>query len=235
MTSATNPGDLRAAYGDAGGGWSRARRIAVIFGAMLSGIALGSTLWWTSPHIVTTVVGSALGPGLLDDALAVSAVALAASLTAVLCLRVVWAREREAGRLLAELEARTRDLDASQDELRQLARFVSHELRQPLAALGIWTELLKSRCSPDADEQVCRYLREISVTVHRIGALIAVQSSASQHARAMDPLHAAAGPHIADGPRAAEARGVEVLRTVETGRGERSAALPRAANDQRTR
>jgi signal transduction histidine kinase len=180
------PGELHVARGDAVGG-SRVRRFTVIFGAVASGIALGSTLWWMAPRMLATVLGGAVGSGRLDDALAVAAVVVAASLTAVLCMRVVWAREREASHLLAELEARTRDLDASREELRQLARFVSHELRQPLAALGIWTELLKSRCAPNGDEQVGRYLREISVTVQRIGALISGQP-ASQHARAIDAV-----------------------------------------------
>ena len=60
-------------------------------------------------------------------------------------------------------------------ELCKLASFLSHELRQPLGALHIWTELLETSYGEDLDERGRRYLREIGGAARRIADMVAAQ------------------------------------------------------------
>ena len=70
------------------------------------------------------------------------------------------------------VEALTRELRETQAEVRRLRAFLSHGLRQPMAALTIWAELLNAKQSAALDEQGRRYLRELTASVHRIAAML---------------------------------------------------------------
>jgi signal transduction histidine kinase len=60
-------------------------------------------------------------------------------------------------------------------ELCQLASFLSHELRQPLGALHIWTELLETSYGEELDERGRRYLREIGGAARSIAEMVSAQ------------------------------------------------------------
>jgi light-regulated signal transduction histidine kinase (bacteriophytochrome) len=77
------------------------------------------------------------------------------------------------------VEALTRELRETQAELRRLRAFLSHGLRQPMAALTIWAELLNAKQSAALDEQGRRYLRELTASVHRIAAMLASEMQAT--------------------------------------------------------
>ena len=82
------------------------------------------------------------------------------------------------------VEALSRELRETQAELRRLRAFLSHGLRQPMAALTIWAELLNAKQASALDEQGRRYLRELTASVHRIAAMLAseVQGASSSAA-----------------------------------------------------
>ena len=79
----------------------------------------------------------------------------------------------------ASVEALTRELRESQAELRRLRAFLSHGLRQPMAALTIWAELLNAKQAAALDEQGRRYLRELTASVHRIAAMLSSEMQAT--------------------------------------------------------
>ena len=76
-------------------------------------------------------------------------------------------------------EVLARELRESQAEVRRLRAFLSHGLRQPMAALTIWAELLNAKQSAALDEQGRRYLRELTASVHRIAAMLSSETQAS--------------------------------------------------------
>lgn len=91
--------------------------------------------------------------------------------------------EEEIRRLAAELEARvaerTEALARSNEDLKQFASFISHELRQPLNSIALWTDLLKSTDGERLNEKGRRYLDEIRDSVQRMGDLIHAQLALS--------------------------------------------------------
>ena len=92
-------------------------------------------------------------------------------------------REREASPVPTSVEALTAELRESQAQVRRLRAFLSHGLRQPMAALTIWAELLNAKQAAALDEQGRRYLRELTSSVHRIAAMLSseVQATAEPH------------------------------------------------------
>jgi signal transduction histidine kinase len=62
-------------------------------------------------------------------------------------------------------------LARSNEDLRQFAGFVSHELRQPLSTIGIWAELLETSEPSLNDEQSCS-VGKIRAAVSRMARLI---------------------------------------------------------------
>jgi light-regulated signal transduction histidine kinase (bacteriophytochrome) len=78
------------------------------------------------------------------------------------------------------------ELREAQAELRRLRAFLSHDLRQPLASLSIWAELLSSKHGAALDDQGRRYLRELNASVQRVAALLSTEVAA--HAPASDPV-----------------------------------------------
>jgi signal transduction histidine kinase len=92
------------------------------------------------------------------------------------------ARE-EVRRLNAELEervkGRTAALARSNEDLKQFASFVAHELRQPLGTMTIWTELLETGSGEALDPKALGHLRQIRQAVRRMGDMITAQLALS--------------------------------------------------------
>lgn len=90
---------------------------------------------------------------------------------------------QRANRSLALENAMRRRADAnlrrSNEDLRQFAAFVSHELRQPLSTIGIWAELLDGGPPPLTDKQH-RHLDKIRAAVARMARLIESELALAQ-------------------------------------------------------
>jgi signal transduction histidine kinase len=88
-----------------------------------------------------------------------------------------------ANRTLAWENAMRRRADSnlrrSNEDLRQFAAFVSHELRQPLSTIGIWAELLETSEPPLNDKQR-RHLSKIGSAVTRMARLIESELALAQ-------------------------------------------------------
>jgi signal transduction histidine kinase len=88
-----------------------------------------------------------------------------------------------ANRTLASENAMRRRADTnlrrSNEDLRQFAAFVSHELRQPLSTIGIWAELLDTSEPPLTDKQR-RHLAKIGSAVTRMARLIESELALAQ-------------------------------------------------------
>ena len=104
------------------------------------------------------------------------------------------ARE-EVRKLNAELEERvkhrTADLARSNEDLKQFASFVAHELRQPLGTMTIWTELLETGSGGPLDQKALGYLRQIRGSVRRMSEMISAQlalSAISSGALQLEPV-----------------------------------------------
>ena len=95
---------------------------------------------------------------------------------------------REVGRLAAELEARVRartaQLARSNDELKDFAAFLSHELRQPLSTLAVWINLLDSHYADILDDEGRRYLSELRRVAGGLSDLLEAQLALSAVNRA---------------------------------------------------
>jgi len=65
-----------------------------------------------------------------------------------------------------------RHLARSNDDLRQFAALVSHELRQPLATMQIWSDLLAANFTDTLGEQGRSYLDKLAASVTRMTRLI---------------------------------------------------------------
>jgi len=129
-----------------------------------------------------------LGGGLAMSALlglAVGLRGLAASRARALDLEAHAHEEaaREVGRLASELEARvlarTAELARSNEELKDFAAFLSHELRQPLSTLAVWIDLLGSRYADTLDGEGRRYLSELRSVAGRLSDLLEAQLALS--------------------------------------------------------
>jgi signal transduction histidine kinase len=87
--------------------------------------------------------------------------------------------EEEVRRLNEDLEERVRqrtlELSRSNEDLRQFAAFLSHELRQPVATQDVWVELLETQCSDGLDDSGRRYLAEIRSVSNQIAEAIDAQ------------------------------------------------------------
>lgn len=87
--------------------------------------------------------------------------------------------EEEVRSLNEDLEGRvrrrTRELSRSNEDLRQFAAFLSHELRQPVATQQVWAELLESRYAADLDDQGRSYLAKLRSFTNRVAESIEAQ------------------------------------------------------------
>jgi signal transduction histidine kinase len=73
------------------------------------------------------------------------------------------------------VRARTADLARSNEDLRQFASFVAHELRQPLGTMEIWLELLETGAKDELDDKHMGYVRQIRMASRRLADLVAAQ------------------------------------------------------------
>ncbi len=91
--------------------------------------------------------------------------------------------EREVRRLNLELEERVRlrtaELSRSNEDLKQFASFLSHELRQPVGAQQIWADLLETEYARALGDQGRRYVEEIQSCAARMSELISAQLALS--------------------------------------------------------
>lgn len=65
-----------------------------------------------------------------------------------------------------------RKLEQSNQELAQFAYIASHDLKQPLASIYSWSQLLQIRYSDRLDEKGCNYLNSIQDSVRQMTQLI---------------------------------------------------------------
>jgi PAS domain S-box-containing protein len=65
--------------------------------------------------------------------------------------------------------------DPAHTELRQTVSFISHELRQPLAAMRIWLNLLETELGDALDEQSRSHLEQLHASISWMTELITVQ------------------------------------------------------------
>lgn len=63
-------------------------------------------------------------------------------------------------------------LTRSNEDLKRFAAFVSHELRQPLATMDIWAQLLEAGNQPDVSEKTQRQVAKIRAAIDRMTGLI---------------------------------------------------------------
>jgi light-regulated signal transduction histidine kinase (bacteriophytochrome) len=73
----------------------------------------------------------------------------------------------------AELSAAIEDLRRSNADLEQFASAVSHDLQEPLRAIGGFATLLEEHCHGKLDDTAAEYLRFIHQSVERMQQLIA--------------------------------------------------------------
>jgi signal transduction histidine kinase len=66
-------------------------------------------------------------------------------------------------------------LEASNGNLRHFASFVSHELRQPLATMALWAELLETNPDVDLNERGRGYLKQLRAAIDRMTGFLEAQ------------------------------------------------------------
>jgi len=81
-------------------------------------------------------------------------------------------REERIRQLNADLERRSRELEASNKELEAFAYSTSHDLRAPLRHMAGYSELLQKRAAPVLDETSRRYVTMLLESAKKMGNLI---------------------------------------------------------------
>jgi PAS domain S-box-containing protein len=81
-------------------------------------------------------------------------------------------RDERIRQLNADLERRSRDLEASNKELEAFAYSTSHDLRAPLRHMAGYSELLQKHASPVLDEKARRYVTMLLESAKKMGDLI---------------------------------------------------------------
>ena len=71
-----------------------------------------------------------------------------------------------------ELHRQAKELRRSNEDLQQFAYVVSHDLQEPLRAIGVYSELLISRYQQEADAEVQEFARYITEGVERMRTLM---------------------------------------------------------------
>jgi len=82
------------------------------------------------------------------------------------------AREEERQRSEAELKAYSRDLERSNQELRDFTFIASHDLREPLRKIQTFGDLLKDRYVDDLDERGANYVTRMQNAAQRMQLLL---------------------------------------------------------------
>lgn len=81
-------------------------------------------------------------------------------------------RKKSHEKLEEEVNARTRELKAVNQELESFSYYISHDLRAPLRAINGFSEALLEDYKPKLDEEASRYLDRISYNSRKMGELI---------------------------------------------------------------
>jgi PAS domain S-box-containing protein len=81
-------------------------------------------------------------------------------------------RDERIRQLNADLERRSRDLEASNKELEAFAYSTSHDLRAPLRHMAGYSELLQKHAAPVLDEKARRYVTMLLESAKKMGDLI---------------------------------------------------------------
>src|SRR5215204_604701 len=71
-----------------------------------------------------------------------------------------------------ELHRQATELRRSNEELQQFAYVVSHDLQEPLRAIGVYSELLISQYQQEADAEVQEFVRYITEGIERMRTLM---------------------------------------------------------------
>ncbi|MFC4453852.1 ATP-binding protein [Deinococcus sonorensis] len=87
---------------------------------------------------------------------------------------------------VAQLEARTRELERSNQELEQFAYVASHDLQEPLRSVTSFSQLLVRRYADHDDERAQQYVRFIEEGTSRMAQLIQDLLAYSRVARSAD-------------------------------------------------
>jgi signal transduction histidine kinase len=66
-------------------------------------------------------------------------------------------------------------LESANDNLRHFASFVSHELRQPLATMALWAELLETNPDVGLNERGHGYLKQLRASIERMTSFLEAQ------------------------------------------------------------
>jgi light-regulated signal transduction histidine kinase (bacteriophytochrome) len=88
-------------------------------------------------------------------------------------------REAERDRHEATLTEYARNLEHSNQELRDFANIAAHDLQEPLRKIQTFGEMLQERCKPGLDEQGNDYVRRMQEGAGRMQALITALRSYS--------------------------------------------------------
>ncbi len=81
--------------------------------------------------------------------------------------------EAERDQAEAELNEYARNLEHSNQELRDFTNIASHDLQEPLRKIQTFGELLEERCAPNLDAQGADYVRRMQDAARRMQALVA--------------------------------------------------------------
>src|SRR6185369_2424259 len=66
-------------------------------------------------------------------------------------------------------------LEAANDNLRQFASFVSHELRQPLATMALWSEMLENSADVALNERGRGHVKQLRSAIERMSSFLEAQ------------------------------------------------------------
>jgi len=69
-------------------------------------------------------------------------------------------------------KAQARSMAAAGDDLRQYAKVIAHDLKEPLRTIGSFTSLLKRKYNKTEEEEVGEYFEFIMDATHRMGSLL---------------------------------------------------------------
>lgn len=81
--------------------------------------------------------------------------------------------EAERDQAEAELNEYARNLEHTNQELRDFTNIASHDLQEPLRKIQTFGELLQERCAPNLDAQGADYVRRMQDAARRMQALVA--------------------------------------------------------------
>lgn len=108
-------------------------------------------------------------------------------------------RREQAEKAHSQVEAQTRDLQRSNQELERFAYVASHDLREPLRTVGSYAQLLRRRYGEHLDESAGEFIEFMVDAVNRMQGLIQDLLGYSRAGRAEKPLQAVPLQPVVDG------------------------------------